>query len=554
MSREEAGHLRHFYNLASQKDGEWRHMGSQVAGQEWLDGYRYQLATMAYAAGAAHYFRLPLLRSLFKALFEQLISKMLLRDVWGYWYLTSHSGTLVDPDLTELRKPWADPVAKENIMYSGHLLHMVSLYTMLFDDDKYNEYDALEFNWMPIFWGMGPEKFIYNRTSLQQAILKGMEGENWLGVCCEPNSIFVMIGMRYNDVRDNTHIAPVVLETYEEAWKSKGMFQDDGLIIDWFSPKQDRKTLAKDPGFTAWAAAFMNAWNPELAKVAYDTAYDRVIEMMMPPNKSTAAKASTPLISRAQSPGAQQPMTKPILGYAAQMISELGDEATLDQYLRFVDEAYPPTWEQGGLFYPATAQGNGSLPPMDAFTGNSAIPYARLNVFQGQRKMYENPWTDNHFSTYPFIDNIDLSSGVDFLRGSWDKNLAAMAVTMRSYSREGKNVKLHVSGLRPGKYSVYENQELLGAYQIKDRADMIQLERRVTGNNMDIVIQSIGPVSVLPPLQVSRWESVLEWGMCILGTRGRLVKVNPVKAEEPSEVLQEALMQASDNSTKPQET
>ncbi|KAI8675328.1 Ldi domain-containing protein [Fusarium keratoplasticum] len=444
ISREEAGHLRHFYNLASQKDGEWRHMGSQVAGQEWLDGYRYQLATMTYAAGAAHYFRLPLLRSLFKSLFEQLISKMLLRDVWGYWYLASHSGTLVDPDITELRKPWADPVAKENIMYSGHLLHMVSLYTMLFDDDRYNEDGALEFDWMPIFWGMGPEKFIYNRTSLQQAILKGMEGENWLGVCCESNSIFVvcnqfpMIGMRYNDVRDNTHIAPVVLETYEEAWKSKGMFQDDGLIIDWFSPKQDRKTLAKDPGFTAWAAAFMNAWNPELAKVAYDTAYDRVIEMMMPPNKSTAAEASTPLISRAQSPSAQQPMTKPILGYAAQMISELGDEATLDQYLRFVDEAYPPTWEQGGLFYPATAQGNGSLPPMDAFAGNSAIPYARLNVFQGQRKMYENPWTEKHFSTYPFIDNIDLSSGVDFLRGSWDEDLAAMAVTMRSYSVEGK--------------------------------------------------------------------------------------------------------------------
>ncbi|KAL6361363.1 hypothetical protein LRP88_04831 [Fusarium phalaenopsidis] len=397
---------------------------------------------------------------------------------------------------------------------------------MLFDDDKYNEHGALEFNWMPIFWGMGPENFTYNRTSLQQAILKGMEGENWLGVCCEPNSIFVvcnqfpMIGMRYNDVRDNTHIAPAVLETYEEAWKSKGMFQDDGLIIDWFSPKQDRKTLAEDPGFTAWGAAFMNAWNPELAKVAYDTAYDRIMEMMMPPEKSTAAEASTALISRAQSPGAQQPMTKPILGYAAQMISELGDENTLDQYIRFVDQTYPPTWEQGGFFYPTTAQGNGSLPPMDSFTGNAAIPYARLNVFQGQRKMYENPWTNNHFSTYPFIYNVDLSSGVDFLRGSWDEDLEAMAVTMRSYSGEDKTVKLHISGLRPGKYSVYQNQELLGAYQIKDRADMIQLERRVTGDDMDIVIQSIGPVSVLPPLQVSRWKSVLEWGMCILGTRG----------------------------------
>ncbi|RSL66059.1 hypothetical protein CEP54_003867 [Fusarium duplospermum] len=232
-----------------------------------------------------------------------------------------------------------------------------------------------------------------------------------------------MIGMRHNDVRDNTHIAPTVLETYQDTWKSKAMFQDDGLLIDWFSPE-----------FTAWAAASMNAWNPELAKVAYDTAYNRVMDMIMPTNKSTVAEASTTLISRAQIP---QPMTKPILGYAAQMISELGDEATLDQYLRFIDKAYPPIWEQGGLFYPAIAQRNGRLPPMDAFTGNAAIPYGRLNVFQGQRRMYKNPWTEEHFSTYPFIDNVDLSSGVDFLRGSWDEDLAAMAITMCSYL--GKN-------------------------------------------------------------------------------------------------------------------
>jgi hypothetical protein len=32
------------------------------------------------------------------------------------------------------------------------------------------------------------------------------------------------------------------------------------------------------------------------------------------------------------------------------------------------------------------------------------------------------------------------------------------------------------------------------------------------------------------------------------------VKVNPVEAEESSEVLQEAPMQASDNGTEPQET
>ncbi len=116
LSWEQAGHLRHFHNLATQRDGDWSLMGSQDPGQEWLDSYRYQLATMAYAAGAAHYHRLPVLRSAFKALMESLIKKMLRREVWGYWFLTSHSGKFVDPDIKELRKPWADPIVKENIM------------------------------------------------------------------------------------------------------------------------------------------------------------------------------------------------------------------------------------------------------------------------------------------------------------------------------------------------------------------------------------------------------------------------------------------------------
>ncbi len=91
-------------------------MGSQEPGQEWIDAYRYQLATMAYAIGAAHYHRLPASRHVFKGLMERIIHKMIGREVWSYWYLTSQSGTFVDPDLKELRRPWADPVVRENIM------------------------------------------------------------------------------------------------------------------------------------------------------------------------------------------------------------------------------------------------------------------------------------------------------------------------------------------------------------------------------------------------------------------------------------------------------
>lgn len=87
-------------------------MGIQEPGQEFLDALRYQLATMAYASGAAHYHHLPLLRTVFKPLIRKLIYKILRREVWGYWFNTSLSGSKVDPLLKELRKPWADPVVK----------------------------------------------------------------------------------------------------------------------------------------------------------------------------------------------------------------------------------------------------------------------------------------------------------------------------------------------------------------------------------------------------------------------------------------------------------
>ena len=96
-------------------------MGSVFPEQEWHDGLRYQLATMSYAAGLAHYHRLPAIREPFKTLFARLIKKMMHRDVWGYWYLTSQGSVACNPDLKELRKPWADPVVRENIMVRGWL-------------------------------------------------------------------------------------------------------------------------------------------------------------------------------------------------------------------------------------------------------------------------------------------------------------------------------------------------------------------------------------------------------------------------------------------------
>ena len=177
LDLKQAGHLRHFHNLVSQPDGEWRHFETSEVHQEFDDCIRYQLALMAYAAGAAHYHRLPALRGPFKSLMRQMIRKMLRREVWAYWFTSSHAGNFFNPDRTELRKPWVDPVIKENIMYSGHLLLMTSLYEMLFDDDEFKKPGGLTFHWDPLFWGLGHEDFVYDNRSLQKVILDQWGGE-----------------------------------------------------------------------------------------------------------------------------------------------------------------------------------------------------------------------------------------------------------------------------------------------------------------------------------------------------------------------------------------
>lgn len=63
---------------------------------------------------------------------------------------------------------------------------------MLFADDSYDEKDSIVFNWEPMWWGMGPERYCYNRSSLQKTILGEMERDNWMGSCCEPNMVFIV--------------------------------------------------------------------------------------------------------------------------------------------------------------------------------------------------------------------------------------------------------------------------------------------------------------------------------------------------------------------------
>ncbi|KAK2046019.1 hypothetical protein LZ31DRAFT_552731 [Colletotrichum somersetense] len=524
LSREQAGHLRHFHNLLSRPDNDWHLMGSQEPLQEFLDAYRYQLATMAYAAGLAHYHRQPALRGVYKPLVRRAIRKMLLRAVWAYWFNTSMAGVATDPDLKALRKPWADPVARENIMYSGHLLMMVSLYAMLFDDDEFEAPGALTFVWDPVFFGMGPETFSYSAQTLQDAILGEMESNGWIGSCCEPNCVFVvcnqfpLIGVRLRDARRGTSVIEGVLEKYTAAWKEKGLVGPDGLFPDFWMVRQDVTRPASDPAWTAWGSAFMNAWNSAFVRSHFDeqslghvTSTGGEVRLNQPPvaaefrklvKERGASPSSRGTLETARrnvkeamrdgEPGQGKgfPYTKPTFGYVAQWLSELGKDAALDGLLEYADKNLNPTWERGGLYYPRNDQRFDSeleWTHMDPFSGNAAIGYARLNVEDGQRIIWERPWTAEAVASRPYVDGVTLDDGVDFPRGDWDPASGLLVLTVRTWDGDVRAIRPVVKGLGPGPWDVFVGGELASSRVLSTGED-IALEVQVGGADLDVIV------------------------------------------------------------------
>ena len=444
LDKLQLGHLRHIENLAARPDGDWSLMGTADPGQEWLDAYRYQLAKMVYALGLAHYHRLPAAPCVFQPLMHALIRKMLRRDVWGYWKETSQSGPFLDPGLTKLRTPWTDPVVKENIMYSGHLHAMTGMYAVLFDDDRYAQPGALTLVHQPIFYGLGPQKFEYDFRKINDTIYWQMVENGWLGVACEPNCVFLicnqfpMLGFRFHDLRHGTQLAEDATASYRAAWQQKGMLDEYGHFQYFWRQKQD---VFFSPGRAmsdTWLGAVMNAWNSEMIQsLAPTQALDWFTHhadgtvSLRPPTvvkaRREALAAGTPLPAdedTAYNFGA------PEFGYAAIWASELGDQPLLEGLLAHADLYMNPTWAEGGLYYPRydpSWDAEGHMRYMDPLTGNALIAYARLNVANGLRTLYEKPWDTRHFEQ-PAVRAI--SPGFDLTRACFDADARALALTI----------------------------------------------------------------------------------------------------------------------------
>jgi hypothetical protein len=413
---------------------------------------------------------------------DRFIQKMLRPEVWDYWRETSMSNPRFDPGLKEPRAPWTDPVAKENIMYSGHLHAMAGMYGVLFDDAKYEQPKSIVFT-RSTAWDK-PEVYEYDLNSLNDVIYWQMAESGYLGIPCEPNIVFItcnqlpILGFRFHDIRKGTAVADEVTKNYAAAWAKKGVMTEGGKFITALMMRQGQ-IIPGDPAVTASEGLSMNAWNRELVRKLFpDAVYFGLRKLpdgtMVPFPKSVlskvlAAKAKGEPVDQIEDRSFQWGMM-PDYAFYTTFLSEIGDRKTLDAMVAHANRHMNPTWEKDGLYYPRNDRSydeNGNLVFMDPLSGNAGIAYAQLNVQDGMWMLYNKPWSKEHFADLALTQ---VPHTVDVLRASYVREKGALVLTLRGRGGQRAAADLTVGNVPAGKsWTLYRDGELMASSAGKSR-------------------------------------------------------------------------------------
>jgi hypothetical protein len=453
-------------------------MSTQDGGQTGLSSLRYQVPHLYYALGLTHFNRLPAAPGAFKDTQTTLMRKMVRQEVWDYWYDISRSGPHFDPTLTELRKPWADPVRKENIMYSGHVHAMAGMYGVLYNDDRYEKPDSIVFNYKP-YSGIDAGQFSYDFTKLNDAIFWQANENGWLGVECEPNLVFLvcnqypLLGFHFHDLRKGTSNARIAEDGFIQAWQKRGVLVDGTQANPSFMRLKQDDNIGIAPAGGAHNAAIMHAWAPELSKKVYAEAVRRSLKpgpngtySPFPNTAAVTAKVNAAYAAGQSVAGIEDRSfvwRQPAMGFAALWLAEAGETERLEGLLAHADTYMNPTWEKGGLYYPRNDRSwdaDGNMTFMDTITGNADLAWARLSPAGGLNALYSKPFTPEHFAR-PKLAAV--SNNVDVLRGTHVANGKGLALTLRG--RDGKTAEavLTVANAPKKAWALYRDKELVAS-------------------------------------------------------------------------------------------
>jgi hypothetical protein len=444
LSEKELGHVQWLVKLAQQPLGDWSYMGGLEEGQEGLEGYRYQLGYMAYALAIAQYHKTPAYRELYQRAMDNLIQKMVRRDVWSYWEHTSKGAKTTNPTLKERGLGWIDPVVEKNIMYSGHLINMVELYQMLYRDAKYDKPKSIAFKWE---WVMEMLNiYHYDGNRLADVIHKQFMEHPIHMIECELNLVFPvcnqhpLLGLMLYDHNHGTNLAGPVKDLMMKTFTEKGLLDPKTRDFLQFYMIEQGKTMGPpSAGNNACVGMVMHAWKPELIESLYPIHVKQVASA----SDGTANVQADNTVGVSSAPA--------FAGYA----KEMGDEKTAGNLINWMEKNCSPTWMENRYLYPR----NDEKKITALFNVMAAI--AELNIKNGVWAMYNLPWKEAYFNQ-PYISDVEHPKAV-VKQAYYDIKKDVLAITLLPGQKGVANTSFAVNQLDKSKdYSIKKNGQLVG--------------------------------------------------------------------------------------------
>jgi len=450
LSDAELGHLRNFVSLARQDMDDWS--GWEGSDQKGMEAYRYQIAFMTYALALQQYHSTPAYRDLYQDTMNRLIERMLEKPVWDFWEEVSKSSPKFDPDYEGPRPSERDPVGKKNIMYSGHVVHMIALHEMLFDDERWSQPGAITFRWN------SDEAYAYDLAGLVDIIHEEMmaprlEGGRDVGAMeCEPNLVFpecnqhpTLAFMLFDDHRDTDYAERTIPAL-------KGFFDNTEMhsprnahTAAYYYVKQDRTLhipMVNSASADGWTGAFMHVWDPDTIEGLYPKHRDDYVKT----DPKTGATRLAPDPSAALG-----------LAFFANLAVEVGDMQTAEKLFAFAEEHYASVTDERGFRY-MPQRGEGMLPVNN--TTDKLMALARSNRPDGLLKMHNEPRGEEGFA-HPLLQNVDFPN-VMVRSAYWDEEETSLNFTLTTLDGGETETSFEISNLGPGAYELFVGGESVG--------------------------------------------------------------------------------------------
>ena len=473
LSTQQMGHVRHMINLANQLDGDWSMMGETPSGDN-FDAYQFQIAFAAYALAVAHYHYTPAHRDLYQYVSAKLIKKMIYKDVWDYWAQMSKFEYVATDDGSKLAYTeddwygWIDPNIRQNIMYSGHLLQMVGLHEMLFDDRRYDAKGALTFRFAPVEYGEDPIEIKYDHDRLAKVIYDQFVEVDFRGIECERGSVYTecnqhpILGLMHYDLKHATQFAPVVQREFKKTIaKRHYVSPETHTTMFYLDVKKDMVIPATYAWGDGWNGHAHHVWDKQLIENIYPHQRKLYIPSMFrgEPREDMGWTASFDF------------------GWFALLASEVGDTDTVQAMADYADAHFQPTWKDGGYYYPHTSDyqenfardDEGFIANISPITGNVLIGFTRVNPQDGLWKIYNRPWDAAHFAE-PFVSNVEFLEA-NVTQAVFDAKRDALIVNLAPGPVKSEATSFTVRQLDPMKtYVLIKDGQPLGEIRRSDHA------------------------------------------------------------------------------------